>query len=206
MIKKILLLSTALLFVVFLSSGQTMVYDVVKGSKTIGSVTVEISRDKGQVKYKINSDVNFRILFSFNVKYQMEEKFYGDRLTWGKAFNTLNGRIQKESEIFSQDDDTYKIVLDGIASITDKKHISYSVSKLYSQEPVNETAVFSQSFGRYLPLTKVSENSYELDSPDGVNVYTYENGICKEVKVSRDFANFYFRIQEESFARATETK
>ena len=195
-----------MLFVAFFVNGQVIVYDVVKGSKKIGSVTVDITKEGEQVKYKINSDVNFRILFSFNVKYQMEEKFFGDRLTWGKAFNTLNGRLQKETEVFSQDDGKYRIVIDGVSSLTDQQEITYSVSKLYSQEPINEKAVFSQSFGRYLPLTKVSENSYELESPDGNNIYTYENGICREVKVSRDFANFYFRIQEESFARATETK
>ncbi|MEL7147214.1 MAG: DUF6134 family protein, partial [Bacteroidota bacterium] len=99
MIKKKLLLSSLLLFVAFFVNGQVMIYDVVKGSKKIGSVTVEITQENGQTKYKINSHVRFKILFSFTVKYEMEEKFYDDRLTWGKAFNTLNGRLQKESEI-----------------------------------------------------------------------------------------------------------
>lgn len=206
MIKKKILLSSLLLFVAFFVNGQEMVYDVVKGSKTIGSVTVNIFQDGEQLKYQIKSDVKFKILFSFNVKYESEEKFYGDLLTWGKGFNTLNGKIQKETEVTRQDDGKYRIVIDGVPSITGPQDITYSVSKLYNQEPVNEDAVFSQSFGRYLSLTKVTENSYELDSPDGTNIYSYENGICKEVKVSRDFATFYFRIQEESFARATETK
>ena len=206
MIKKKLRLSILLLFIGIIAEGQVMVYDVVKGSKTIGSVTMDISQDGNQLKYKIVSDVNFRILLRFNVGFEMEEKFYGDKLTWGEAHNTLNGKLQKQSEIFSQDDGRYKIVIDGVASTTAKQDITYSVTKLYTQEPVTQDAVFSQSFGRYLPLTRITENSYELESPDGNNIYTYENGICKEVKVSRDFATFYFRIQEESYARAIETK
>lgn len=188
------------------AQSQVMIYDVIKGSKNIGSVTVEISNENEQVKYRINSTVKFKILFSFEVIYQMEEKFYEGKLTWGKAHNTLNDRMQKESEILSQGDAGYVVTIDGIASDLDDKQITYSVSRLYTDEPVGKTRVFSQSFGRYLTLEKTDDHTYELTSPDGTNYYTYENGICKEVKVSRDFATFYFRIQEDSFNRVLETK
>ncbi|MGB3466260.1 MAG: hypothetical protein WBA74_13360, partial [Cyclobacteriaceae bacterium] len=75
MIKKILLFSAFLLFLSVSAQSQVMIYDVVKGSKNIGNVTVEISNENKQVKYKINSTVKFKILFSFEVIYQMEEKF-----------------------------------------------------------------------------------------------------------------------------------
>jgi len=206
MMKKILLLSIFSLSLSLSAHSQLMIYDVVKGSKKIGNVTVEISNENDQVKYKINSLVKFKILFSFTVKYQMEEKFYNGTLTWGKAHNTLNKRVQKETEIYQNEAGKYVVNIDGVSSVTDEKEIVYSVSKLYTDEPVGMTKVFSQSFGRYLTLTKTDDHTYELDSPDGINYYTYENGVCKEVKVSRDFATFYFRIQEESFAKALETK
>lgn len=206
MIKKILLLSTFLLTLSLSAQSQLMVYDVVKGSKNIGNVTVEISNENDQVKYHITSLVNFKILFSFSVKYQMEEKFFEGKLTWGKAHNTLNDRIQKESEVYINSEGTYVFNIDGVASNTSENKITYSVSKLYTDEPIGKNKVFSQSFGRYLTLTKTDEHTYELVSPDGTNYYTYENGICKEVKVSRDFATFYFRIQEESLRKVLETK
>ena len=97
MISKILIFSAFFTILSFGTQCQVMIYDVVKGSKNIGSVTVEISNENEQVKYKINSKVKFKILFSFEVVYQMEEKFYEGMLTWGKAYNTLNDRLQKES-------------------------------------------------------------------------------------------------------------
>ncbi|MEL6558385.1 MAG: DUF6134 family protein [Bacteroidota bacterium] len=206
MIKKILLICAFFLSLSLTAQSQLIVYDVVKGSKKIGNVTLEISNENEQVKYHITSLVKFKILFSFAIKYQMEEKFYDGKLTWGKAHNTLNGRMQKESEIYLNDHGNYIVKIDDVASTTNEKEITYSISKLYTDEPVGKTAVFSQSFGRYLPLTKTGDHTYELESPDGTNYYTYENGICKEVKVSRDFATFYFRIQPDSMTRVLETK
>ena len=114
--------------------------------------------------------------------------------------------MQKQSEIYVNDHGKYIVKIDDVASNTDEKEIVYSVSKLYTDEPVCKSKVSSQSFGRYLTLTKTDDHTYELVSPDGTNYYTYENGICKEVKVSRDFATFYFRIQPESMIRVLETK
>jgi len=206
MIKKLYFLLAIFFFLSGTAQSQLLSYDVVKGSKKKGTVTVEQSLDGDQVKYNIYSKVSFSVLFSFTIEYWLEEKFYDGKLTWGKGHNTLNDRLQKESEIYIGDKGNYIVNIDGVASPTEHKEIFYSVSKLYSQEPIGMDKVYSQSFGRYLPLIDLGNHSYLLESPDGNNKYTYEFGICKEVKLVRDFATFYFRIQEESFVRAKKTK
>ncbi len=206
MIKKFYILLGFFLLLSATAQCQLLNYDVVKGKKKKGTVTVEKLSEDGQVKYKIYSKVSFSILFNFTIEYWLEEKFYNDKLTWGKASNTLNDRLQKESEIYINDKGNYAVKIDGVTSSTDINELTYSVAKLYNHEPIGLNKVFSQSFGRYLPLTNLGNNAYLLESPDGNNKYTYENGICKEVKLIRDFATFYFRIQEESYARAKKTK
>ena len=65
--------------------------------------------------------------------------------------------------------------------------------------------VFSQQFGQFLTFEKVGEHKYLMPSPDGDNYYTYLNGICVDVRVQRDFANFNFVMQPQSLL-AVETK
>ena len=143
-----------------------------------------------------DSDVTFRLLFSFNLKFSQYEKFQSGKLNWGKAVSRLNGRTQKDSKIVNSDKGQM-LTLDGV-TVEIKEPINYSVSQIYYHEPKDGQKVFSQQFGQFLTFSKVKEHKYVLPSPDGDNYYTYKNGICIRVDVERDFANFHFDLQPKA--------
>lgn len=176
-------------------AGQSLYYDVVKGNKSVGSLIVE-KKNVGtdSVEYTIDSNVAIRILFTFKVKFQAEELFVQGLLRDGEAMSTLNGRTQKDSHV-SPHGKGVMVKLNGSDYNYSGEEINYSVPMLYFEEPGDRTLIFSQQFANYIPL-KRSGSKYILDSPDGINYYTYENGICQEVKVIRDFATFYFKLKE----------
>lgn len=164
-----------------------------KGSKNLGLMTVKKTVEGEIEEIKIESEVTYKVLFSFTIRYSMYEKFRGAHLDWGKALSTLNGRTQKDSKIVSSKKG-HTLTLDGVsAEVTDP--IEYSISQIYFEEPNDGQVVFSQQFAQFLTFKKVDKHRYLLASPDGDNYYTYVNGICTDVRVQRDFANFNFVIQ-----------
>lgn len=169
--------------------GQRLHYDVVRNGSSMGSTIVERTVSGDRVSYHLNTSTTFRILISFDVEYDLEEVFENGHLVEGTSFNTLNGSLQKETRI-SQKNGAYELVIDGIRTIVSDPAITESVSEIYFEEPYDGKKVYSTYFARYLSFVKIGVHQYSLTSPDGVNEYTYENGICTEVKISRDFATF----------------
>lgn len=159
---------------------------------------------ENQTYYEIESKVTFRILFSFTVDYESTSEYKYGQLIKEYTNNQLNGSSQKKSTIWF-DGSKYTLDLDGSRMEVNEK-ITYSIATIYFREPVKNQKVYSPQFGTYLTFVELSNHVYELVSPDGTNTYTYTNGICTEVKVSRDFATFYFRLTPESLSAVKNKK
>lgn len=200
---KALGLYTLILLNFHLLSGQTLRYDVIKGSKTLGEMIVKREINGSVEEISFESDVTFRLLFAFNLKFSQYEKFNSGKLNWGKALSKLNGRTQKDSKIVNSSEGQM-LTLDGI-TVEIHEPIKFSVSQIYFYEPKDGQKVFSQQFGQFLTFKKVGDHRYVLPSPDGDNYYAYRNGICIRVDVERDFANFHFELQPRSL-EAVNTK
>ena len=175
-------------------------YEVVKGSKPLGIMKAQRYWDGTQEYYHIQSDVEFKLLFSFNVEYEQEEIFQNDTLIEGSGFNKLNGSTQKETTL-KKKSSYYNIEFDGIDNHFHEKAIRKSMSQIHFREPSDGEHYFSQHFGQWVTFKKIGEHRYLMVSPDGENEYTYENGYCTEIKVVRDYATFYFKMKPETLAR-----
>ena len=162
----------------------------------MGVTSVERIQTNGLVTYHLNTQTEFRIIFKFEVEYDLEESFRNGILQTGTSFNTLNGSDQKSTKL-TKKTSLYELIIDGITTKVDEPEIKESVSEVYFEEPYHNKQVFSAYFGRYLSFEKIGEHTYKLVSPDGTNEYTYENGICTRVKVSRDFATFSQELKPE---------
>ncbi len=198
MLKRSIVLVVILSLSAYLTvDAQKLYYDVVKGNKTLGSMVVERSKVGSETVFSVESSVEYRLLLSFKIEYESKERFVNGILADGSAVNTLNGKVQKQS-VVKWDGGKYVINLNGELSQINEKGIGFSIPHLYYNEPVNQRQVFSQQFAGYVPMYEDKAKVYVLDSPDGKNYYTYNaEGICEEVKVSRTYATFYFRLKEK---------
>lgn len=190
-----------LLIVAFVQpiSGQKLVYDVVRSGSSMGTTVVERKVAGDAITYYLNTKTEFRVLFSFEVEYELVEVFQNLILQRGSSFNTLNGSMQRKTEL-KRIPHQYELVVDGIKTAVSETEIRDSVSEVYFEEPYNGKKVYSAYFARWLQFTEVAPHQYSLVSPDGTNVYTYVNGICTEVKISRDFATFSQVLKPELVA------
>lgn len=192
-------LTSLLFFTVFSGISQNLTYEIVKGETQIGSLAVLHNREGNQEFFSIRNLVEMKLIFTFSVEYVLTETFINGELDNGSGFNSMNGSVDKRTSL-TRTTDGYSLIMDGIAASGEKKPITASVSQIYHHEPHPNKPIYSQYFGRYLFAEKIAEHQYKVVSPDGENIYTYESGYCKEVKVSRDFATFYIRITPESWA------
>jgi len=185
-----------------LAFGQNLKYEIVKGDKVIGSLDAIRTVDKEKVIYTLKNRVEFKVLFSFIVQYDLKETFINGILIIGQGKNSLNEASQKETSIL-KNEKGYLLNLDGTPNQLEDKAINYSVSRIYHEEPHDGKSIYSQYFGRDLHIEKIGDQKYVLTSPDGENEYTYSRGYCTEVKVSRDFATFYIRMDATTLAMVT---
>ena len=175
---------------------QVLSYDVIRGSKKLGDMTVKRTALENSTYYEIDSEVTFRILLSFTVDYESTSEYKYGKLIKEYTHNRLNGSTQKKSTLWF-DGEKYTLDLNG-TRYTEKSPITYSVAAIYYEEPKDGQKVYSPQFGEYLEFEKVGDHRDEMESPDGLNIYSYTNGICTEVKVNRDFAKFSFVMAPES--------
>ncbi len=160
-------------------------------------MTVERRSNQNYIEYHIKSKVVFKILFSFTVDFECSSQYVNNQLEREATVNKLNGSVQKSSEIV-KDGNRYLHTQNDV-TVAMEGPIDYSVGAIYHNEPYPGQKVYSPQFGQYLTFEEIDDHVYKMESPDGTNVYTYMNGICTEVKVSRDFAKFYFKMSPETF-------
>ena len=100
-----------------------------------------------------------------------------------KYSQLLNEKSRESREIRRLSYNKWKATdQDGKTELIDFIHTFY-VSMLYFVEPVSETQIFSERFGKPLQLINEGNGLYRLMLPDNNYCdYYYENGICKVVK------------------------
>ncbi len=195
--RKLSFISIILFLIASSASGQMLKYEVVKGNKKLGDMTVERRSNNNYIEYNIKSKVVFRILFSFTVDFECSSEYVNNVLERESTINKLNGSTQKSSVVTRSGEKYLHTQNDITTSFSGP--IDYSVGAIYHNEPAPGQKVYSPQFGQFLTFEEIDDHVYKMESPDGINVYTYMNGVCTEVKVSRDFAKFYFRMAPETF-------
>lgn len=182
-----------LLFTASYSMAQVLEYEIVKGGKAIGQMTVVKKQIGDSTLYSIESVTNYRVLVTLRVEYDVYEYYYKGVYQSGKSHSTLNGATQSDIKV-RKNNNNYEITR--VSDIlTYRGEIRYSIPEIYFSEPVGRTSIFSQAFGVDLEISPLGNHRYQISSEDGKNIYSFKNGICSEVRVNRSYAVFYIRLK-----------
>lgn len=183
----------------FYCSAQVLYYDVYKGDHPIGLMKINrIKTDSVTTHYKTETEVTFRILKEFKVESTFESIFQREQLTYGRTLNLLNGKERESSRVIWNGVE-YICEREGKQKVVNQK-ITHSIAKLYFEEPLLTDSTFSERFIEKCFVEKTdTKGHYILHLPDGKeNLYTYNNGICTEVKVDLFLATIYFKLSDKS--------
>lgn len=157
-------------------------------------MTVNRFNSSNEVIYESITEVSYKILIELEIKYMLKETFEEGVLIRGQGFSSLNGSKKKTYDI-EKKEGGYVLRTEDIPQHIPFDTIIYSASKIHYEEPKDNQQVFSQHFATYLNFNEISPHYYLLTSPKGENYYRYENGICVEVIVIRDFGTLHFILK-----------
>ena len=181
-----------------MGQAQLLRYQVFKSKKEIGTMTVSRVSSLSEVTYENITEVRYKILIELEIKYLLQETFEQGVLMRGHGFSSLNGSKKTTYDIVKKEEG-YVLRAEDITQRLSFETIIYSAAKIHFEEPRDQQAVFSQHFVTYLNFEEINPHYYLLTSPQGENYYRYENGICTEVTVIRDFGTLYFNLMPESY-------
>lgn len=160
---------------------------------------ITVVKDDFKQIFNVKSEMDFRFLISLKVRFVNYEIFENGVLEEGMINNRMIGFKESEASI-RKTIDGYDLLINGSKELVEDKEITYSVSKIYTQEPVDGQKVYSQYYGKYFTFEETGLHHYKFSSPEGDNYYTYEQGICTDIKIERDFATIFFKLKPESLA------
>lgn len=172
------------------------VYDVIVAGRTIGSLKVfdEKGTDNTET-HRIESD--FKVMF-YKGSYSTQTNYVQGKLVSATCAHHVNGDLKEKTLTKTSSKSLYEVLFSG-EDVSDKpnvvvnKPISSTITGLYYKEPINITEVYSERYGKMCNIRKLSEGRYGVTLPDGKEgVYSYKNGLCREVKT--DLAGFKLRI------------
>jgi hypothetical protein len=184
-----------LLLSLSVARGQN-VYDVIVAGRTIGSLKVfdEKGADNAET-HRIESD--FKIMF-YKGSYSTQTNYVQGKLVSATCAHHVNGDLKEKTLTKTSSKSLYEVLFSGEdaedkPNVVVNKPISSTITGLYYKEPINITEVYSERYGKMCNIRKLSDGKYGVTLPDGKEgVYSYKNGLCREVKT--DLAGFKLRI------------
>lgn len=149
------------------------------GTKT-GTLTAKKEIKNNLEYYTIESRAHANLLVSqVDVKTILKSTYKDGILLSSFAKNEKNGEIEQYADTQWKEPEYFITTHEGKNTV--KEQIKMSVASLYFTEPNNQRHIYSEVWGRFLPLTK-KENSYTLQLPNGrTTIFFYENGQLKEI-------------------------
>ena len=176
---------------------QNLNYNVVMNGKSIGSLEAKRNVRDGLAYYFIESIVNLRFLFRVNMNYTFETTYQDGMLIKASTRNMVNDNVRNSSRV-TWNGAHYVLEVKDEQSVLKNTKITYSLSSMYFSEPVQVRQVFSERYGKFLPVKPVGEHRYELTMPDGKkNYYQYVNGICQSVEVNHSMGQVNFHLTNQ---------
>lgn len=168
-------------------------YIIKKNGSDVGKMILREVKEGNKTSYKLQSDLNATILFSFNMKANEGAIYENGILQSSYVHRYLNGSERSIRNTLLTGD-IYLLNKKG----SDQKKLSsiirYNTLSMYTHEPVSHKTVYSDSFQQFVPIQKIKMNHYKVVFPDGnYNEYFYENGILAKIKLN----NSLFKAEVE---------
>ena len=172
---------------------QKLEYDIIWLGK-IGKLHINKTNKEAYSFIETNSEVKLPF---YKLNWITTTTFMDGQLQSSNYAQLLNNKKREYTDIDIVAENEWQIVNDdGQREVIDIRH-NFNVSNLYYEEPVNETYIFSERFGKPFELVNKGNGHYRLLLPDkNYCDYFYEEGICTNVKVKNGGRTIKFVLND----------
>ena len=172
---------------------QTLTYGIYWGDDEIGSIVASVRPIKNEIQYEVNSNANFRVLWKYKRTTELDVVYSNNVLI--SSFNQifLNNKLKESSQV-KMENGFYQCFMHPSESFQQKPEIGYSTARLYFEEPIGISKVYSEAYLEFALLEDEGNHSYKLTLPGNkINHYLYENGKLMRIEVNRTWFNLVFK-------------
>lgn len=188
-----LLLCALLLLYSANCQAQKLKYTIRLKDELVGNMTAQRSQ-KPTTTIRINSLISVEKMIKIEFQYIMESTYAKGKLLVSKTIQRINGQEQVNTST-TLDENRYRVVTKSGNSTYNSSAIHFNLCRMYFEEPAGIKEVWSDTFGKMLPLKPAGKNRYELVLPDGKsNFYTYHKGICTLVETETPMGKVTFQL------------
>lgn len=175
------------------SQGQNLHYLIRLDNEQMGDM--HATKTKGsKEKYLMESKIKVEKMIKIDLFYKIEAIFEKNILLVSNAIESANGKEHINSET-KKNKVGYTVKTKRETKTISHKGITNNLCKLYFEEPVGITNVWSDTFGQMLTIKPVGEHRYELILPNGKSsFYSYLKGICTLVETEMMFGKITFSL------------
>lgn len=175
---------------------QTLVYDVIKGKKVIGTLISSKITQGNITEFAIESKVSIDMILAFRIYSRVTGVYRDGVLIDGKILRKVNDNEKANAHIFWATD---KYFIEEDKKLEEfRQRIYYSSACLMHWEPVGFSWVYSENYKKMIPIKLAGPHKYMLLLPDGnKNYYTYQNGVCVEAEVNTNLSTAIFRLKTQ---------
>ncbi len=177
----------------FSAIAQTRNYDVLLGSKKVGSVVSSKLKSADLVTYKTVFKIKLRVFKMYNIE-SITTSTYRGNILLSSNFKIYDGGVLEEENSIKKEQSNYRCTDCKDKPIVVKELIRSNISKVYFEEPTATKKVYTDRYMGFGIMTALGNHKYKFKMPNGdENIYTYKNGTIETIYISRLFYNLTFK-------------
>ena len=171
--------------------GQSYEYKIEIAGIRIGDLNVSKSFKDSITTYQFQSKVKFWLFGTVHVNHEITTTYKNNQLMTCLSNSLVNGTTYKSSVKWNgtyYDIDAHTYQYDFVGKIFEPIH--WSVTRIYFDEPVNQTRIFSENYGVWAETKLLKRGIYEVQVNKSHNKYYFQSGFLYKIVMDNKVKNF----------------
>lgn len=166
---------------------ETIRFDIVKKTKTIGFIELQKIKTNNTTTYKIKSEVNSKFIIEFKANSKESYVYESDTLIYSSIYRTINNKLSVDQTLY-YNEGTYYLKKKQEDQMLHASVIRCNLVQLYFKEPVNIRQVYCDKLNQYLAIKNLGNNKYKMSFPNNsYTIFNYKNGKCSSIEAGGTF-------------------
>lgn len=189
-IKLLMLLLFGLSCLTLSSQSSTLKYRILHKGKVMGSLETTRVKTNDSVRYNSYVDIEYHLLATIRIQHQNSTVYLNDILWHSKVLSEVGKKGKNISEV-KKTKEGYVYTKNSDKPISINQSISFSVERLFFDEPIGLSKVFSEEKGEFHKIETSGTHQYTKTAPNGhKSVYHYKNGILVKTEIDAGIIEF----------------
>jgi len=173
------------------SKAQKIDFWIIHSSDTVGVLNVERKPSSSLLNYKLYSKVDVTFIVHLLIINNMSVIYDNGKLISADVLQKSNKGVFDANIKAKYERSRYHVLKNGSDYFVNEKEITWSVSRMYFEEPIGVKAVYAEDNGKMVDLEPKLKGQYSL-KVSFPSVFSYKNGIMFQMVAQTIVGDIFF--------------